>query len=306
MVFAQNSAISFQPIMLEGFRSVLSLFNSIFILMALPWFRYLPSSIEPVIKSRYWIYIVGLPFLFSLLPTMGKIMTGNSEVLISELDVYYSILTLIFLGMVLWESFTKRKLYSLALLSMVSIGLTLAAQFFKMYGSNVNMMLFSAIFKTTLIMIFFALALSWVKELSENIIPLAKHLYLTLYKLRNQDKYEYIAEIDGLLDREKRRARLSLVSFELLQKFARATMSKNDAWLEIKPKSETRAKKAYDINDHNEIKRLLSGLLDGIFGKNRWTRNQHESVFRNVFFEMSPRRERKIRLKVPPENITLT
>ena len=233
-------------------------------------------------------------------------MTGNSEVLISELDVYYSILTLIFLGMVLWESFTKRKLYSLALLSMVSIGLTLAAQFFKMYGSNVNMMLFSAIFKTTLIMIFFALALSWVKELSENIIPLAKHLYLTLYKLRNQDKYEYIAEIDGLLDREKRRARLSLVSFELLQKFARATMSKNDAWLEIKPKSETRAKKAYDINDHNEIKRLLSGLLDGIFGKNRWTRNQHESVFRNVFFEMSPRRERKIRLKVPPENITLT
>lgn len=50
-------------------RSVFSLLNSLFILLALPWFRYIPKQIEGLIHSKFWVYIVGLPFVFALLPT---------------------------------------------------------------------------------------------------------------------------------------------------------------------------------------------------------------------------------------------
>jgi len=83
---------------LNGWRSIFSLFNSLFILLALPWFRYIPKIIEPIIKSPYWKVIVGLPFLFSLLPTVSKMVTGGASI-IAELDVYYALLTLAFLGL---------------------------------------------------------------------------------------------------------------------------------------------------------------------------------------------------------------
>ena len=144
---------------LEGGRSILSLLNSLFILLALPWFRYLPKPLIAVIKSKHWIFIVGLPFLFSFLPTVGKMVLGRTFEVISELDVYYALMTLGFLGYVLWESFAKRRLKGLAWLSLVCILITLLAQFYKLKGASVNLTLFSAIFKTSLIMIFFALAL---------------------------------------------------------------------------------------------------------------------------------------------------
>ncbi len=287
----------------EGSRSILSLFNSLFILLSLPWFRYLPEKIKPIIKSIYWKYMIGLPFLFSLLPTISKIVSENKSVIISELDVYYAILTIIFLTIVLWESFTKRKLKSLAYLSALSILLTLAAQIYKFSGSEVNMILLSAIFKTTLIMIFFALALSWVRELSENIIPSPNRLFLSLYHFKNDDKYDHIVELKGLLDKEVRTIKLSSTSFELLDKFVKARTRSREQWLEIKPKGDNRSAREYGINDHNELRRLLTGLLDGIFGKNSWTRNQHESILKEALFEMSPKRERKIRLRIPPENL---
>ena len=148
------------PLLLEGWRSILSLFNSLFILLALPWFRFLPKPLAPIIKAKHWKFIVGLPFLFSLLPTINKMIFGRTIAVISELDVYYSLLTLAFLAFVLWESFAKRRLKLLAWLAMVTIGVTLIAQFYKLTDATVNLNLFSAIFKTCLIMIFFALALS--------------------------------------------------------------------------------------------------------------------------------------------------
>jgi len=303
VLFVHYEWSSSHPNILEGGRSILSLFNSLFILLSLPWFRYLPSKIELVIKSSYWIYIIGLPFIFSLLPTISKIVSEKENLFISELDVYYALLTLTFLGIVLWETFTKRKLFALAVLSAVSILITLIAQFFKLSGSDINMILFSAIFKTTLIMIFFALALSWVKELSENIIPRASRLFLSLHTVKSGNKYDHLVEMKGLTDNETRTIRLSPSSFELLSKFVKARMSSRESWLEIKPKAESRPNKQYDINDHNEVKRLLGGMLDGIFGKNSWTRDQHETILRDTLFEISPKRERKIKLRIPPENI---
>lgn len=291
--------------LLNGWRSILSLFNSLFILFALPWFRYIPKRAKHIITSKYWYYIVGLPFIFSLLPTISKMVTGQTIRLINELDVYYATLTLVFLGYVLWESFAKRRLIVLSWLSVLCIVITFVAQIFKLTNSNIDLLLFSAIFKTSLIMIFFALALSWVKELAENVIPIAQHLMLSFrIKKIEHGKFEHAVHFFGIPGNNDRKVLLTPALYELLLKFSTCKFE-SDGWLEIKPKSDSRPNKDYDIKDHNEIKRLLIALLDGIFGKGSWTKNLHEEPLKSVLFEMSEKRERKIRLKLPVENISL-
>jgi len=296
-----------QAYQLDGWRSILSLFNSLFILLALPWFRYIPKRIENIVKSKYWQYIVGLPFLFSLLPTISKMMSGKTYGLISELDVYYAILTLGFLGYVLWESFAKRRLTILAYLSIVTILITFIAQIYKFTSSPINLTLFSAIFKTSLIMIFFALALSWVKELSENVLPSAEQLRLHFDRKKNdKNKWNHIVQIKGIPGKDESDITLTPTLYELFLKFAKSKANSKEDWLEIKPKNDERSSRTYDINDHNEIKRLTAALLDGIFGKGSWTKNQHELPLKATLFEMSEKRDQKIRLRVPADNISFS
>ena len=295
-----------QNLQLDGWRSILSLFNSLFILLALPWFRYMPKQLEPIIKSKYWIIIIGLPFLFSLLPTISKMIMQQRLGMVSELDVYYAILTLIFLGTVLFESFDKRRLAFLAWLSVLCILITFLAQLYKLSGSNINLTLFSAIFKTSLIMIFFALALSWVKELAENIIPPSHQLFLTFVKQKNEKgRYDQKVIIKGFPGANERSINFTPTLYELFLTFAERRKNRQEDWLEIKPKNDTRPNIAYDIHDHNQIKRLLTTLLDGLFGKGAWSKAQHEQPLRSTLFEMSEKRERKIRLRIPAENITI-
>lgn len=303
-VYFVNASVG-NTLLLDGWRSIFSLFNSLFILLALPWFRYLPKPIAPVIKSKYWIYIVGLPFVFSLLPTINKMISGKGGAIVNELDVYYAVLTLLFLGLVLWESFAKRRLKGLAYLSLVCVMITLLAQFYKLTGSYINLTLFSAIFKTTLIMIFFALALSWVKELAENVIPEANKLWLAFDKERLKGKTHQFVLVRGLPGENPRKISLSPGNYDLFLKFAKLRLEQKDDWLEIKPKNHSFSGKQFDINDYNEIKRLLSSLLDGLFGKENWTKNHHFVPLKNTLFEQSEKRSRKIRLAIPPENITL-
>jgi len=283
----------------EGSRSILSLFNSLFILFALPWFRYLPKPLAPIIKSKYWNYIVGLPFVFSLLPTISKMASGKSFFIISELDVYYALLTLGFLSYVLWESFARRRLMALSWLSIVCVLITLVAQFYKLTNAEVNLTLFSAIFKTSLIMLFFALALSWVKELSENVIPTKERLKIVF------DKKERSVRLEGFPGEIERKVILSPASFDLFYKFAERKKDVSKDWLEIKSKNFEGSTKDYDIKDHNEIKRLLLSVLDGLFGKDNWSQEHHLKPLKNSLFEMSEKRERKIRLAIPSENISL-
>ena len=293
-------------VVLDGWRSVLSLLNSLFILLALPWFRYLPESINHIIKSKYWIYIVGLPFVFSILPTLSRMISGNTIALMNELDVYYAIFTLGFLGYVLWESFLKRRLKALAWLSLVCILIVLVAQIYKLSGNSINLTLFSAIFKTSLIMIFFALALSWVKELSENVIPELKHFHVHFRKQKTASgKYEQLALLKGFPGKDLRKVALTPTMYDLFLKFAKRKKEDGDDWLEIKPKSYNTAGKTFDINDYNEVKRLLVAILDGVFGKENWTPDHHLNPLKNVLFEMSEKRDRKIRLALLAENISL-
>lgn len=304
VLFSEGARIS--EIYLQGGKSILSLLNSLFILLALPYFRHLPKLLEGTIKSKFWLALIGLPFLFSLLPTMSKLMMGSSQQLISELDVYYSILTLLILGWVLWESFIKRKLNFLAYLSIICVAIVFIAQLYKLSNNEFSQLLYSAIFKTTLIMIFFALAMSWVKELSENVIPATKDIFLKLQSQKNASgKFDHIAELIGFPGKDMHSIKMTPANFNLLKLFAQKKSDLQNDWLEIKPKSESRTGKTYDIKDHNEIKRMTHAILDGVFGKLMWTKEQHEGPLKNSFFEMSEKREGKIRLKIPASNITL-
>lgn len=291
---------------LESGRSIFSLFNSLFILLALPWFRYLPKPLATIIKGGFWRYIVGIPFLFCLVFTLHKLVVGSAYGYIQELDVYYAIFTLVFLGGVLWESFAKRRLKVLSWLSLVCILVILVAQFFKLSESQVILLLFSAIFKTSLIMLFFALALSWVKELAENIIPKSAHLSLIFSKEKDMSgKWTPTVLLNGFPGSKERKITLSPKLHELLLEFAQKRKNGDNPWLEIRPKNFSAAERSYDIGDYNQIKRLLSALLDGLFGKGNWSREQHLIPLKNTMFEMSESRNRKIRMILPPENIFL-
>lgn len=300
-----NEFYESQLIHLNVWKSILSLFNSLFILLALPWFKYLPKILENVIKSKYWPIIVGLPFLFSLLPTISKFYSNSSITLISELDVYYSILTLLVLGIVLWESFTKRRLILLAVLSAVCIIITFAAQVFKLTDDGNAQVLFSAIFKTALIMIFFALALSWVKDLTERIQIKSKDITLKLSKIKSGRSFNNILSVDGLIANESKEVSLTNKNYDLLKLFMERKTSSGEGWLEIKPKSNTRTGKTYDINDHNEIKRFIHSMLDGVYGKGLWSKPEHEIPLKEILFEVSNDKERVIRLAIPQKNLIL-
>lgn len=282
----------------EGLRSILSLMNSLFILMALPCFKYLPKHFDPVIKSKFWAYIVGIPFLFALLPTLHKMFLAREASVINELDVFYALLTLIFLGFVLWESFKKRRLPLLGWLSTLTVIITLIAQIYKLLDNTINLLLFSAIFKTSLIMLFFALALSWVKELTETLIPESHNLKLTF------PYGKQAVNIKGFPGYESRVVELTPALYKLLRTFAERKLHTSEGWLEIKPKNFV-ASKNYDINDHNELKRLIIALLDGLFGKRNWTKDKHLTPLKNTLFQMSENRERKIRLLIPKSNISI-
>jgi len=241
------------------------------------------------------------------MPALSRILSGKEDFVIIEFDVYYALFTLGFLGLVLFESFKKRRLPMLAFLSVVCILITLIAEILKLTGSNLNMILMSAIFKTSLIMIFFALAMSWVKELAENIMPTAKDLILKLRVAKNESgKFDHIVQLIGFPGKHDQDIKLTPANFNLLKVFAQRKIHEGNEWLEIKPKSESRTGKVYDIKDHNEIKRMTHSLLDGVFGKEMWTKEQHEGPFKNILFEMSERRERKIRLRIPASNITIS
>lgn len=154
-------------------------------------------------------------------------------------------------------------------------------------------------------MLFFALALSWVKELTETVIPTPHQLKLRfLKKDRGSDKDSFQVSIQGFPGNEDRLIPLTPALYTLFKLFAERRLDKTDGWLEIKPKNFD-VSKTYDINDHNELKRLMVALLDGLFGKQTWTKDKHFVPLKTTLFEMSEHRERKIRLLLPKENITI-
>ena len=290
---------------LSGWRSILSLFNSLFILMSLPWFRHKPEWMKTIIESKSWYVIIGVPFLFALLPTAGRMITGSTYHLIEELDIYFAVFTLIALVFILWESFSKRGLTLLGYLSVIFVLVTLVAQLYKFTDEVQTLILYSAIFKSLLIMIFFALALSWVKDLSKTLQLKSDEIFLSLNRSKLENgKYQNTVSLTGIPDQIKKEFTLTNTYYNLLQKFI---IAKNEnptgGWLEIKPKSDSR-NISYPIKDYNEIKRLTTSLLDGLYGKALWDKDRHGQPLKEALFEFSKDKGRQIRLKIPAQNIS--
>lgn len=288
----------------NGGKSILSLFNSFFILLALPWFRYLPQRMDSLIRSKSWILIIGAPLVLSLLPTLTKLILSDSSQWIAEPDVYYSILTLLILGWVLWETFTKRRLHFLAYLSVICIGITFVAQVYKLSDNAFSQLLCASIFKTCLIMIFFALALSWVKDMAEKLDGKLSSVRLNLKKIKDDNsKWVHTVTMTGLFEQPQPIA-LSKTHYDLLHRFVQRKQD-GEGWLEIKPKNDSRTGKVYDINHYNEVKRVIHAILDGQYGKNNWSKDLHELPLKELLFERSSHRERKIRLTLPANQLQI-
>ena len=55
---------NFDSTQYEGLKSMLSIFNSAFILLALPRFRHVPKLIRPVVRSESWRWVGDFHFWF--------------------------------------------------------------------------------------------------------------------------------------------------------------------------------------------------------------------------------------------------
>ncbi len=128
----------------------------------------------------------------------------------------------------------------------------------------------------------------------ENVIPGPNTIFLTLIQPSQSIRIAGISVNTCEIN-------LSKNNYELIKKF---TTTNTDAfsWLEIKPKQQIPGK-SYDIKDHNQVKRLLQNILDGVWGKGAWTNNHHYLPLKDAFFEMSENRDRRIRLRIPVNNV---
>ena len=298
-------------IRVESMRSILSLFNSAFILLALPGFRHIPKPILPIIRSQSWIFIVFFPFIISLIINLGILVglfTPAQTVFVNTLDLVYAILiTLPFLGWILWESFEKRGLKTLAWLSLISIALTVIAQISKLNEDYLFKAVSSGIFKPILIMLFFALVMSWMKELSENPALLPQQLFLAFKRTRlASGKFGHEVQLTLPPHFHGNDIRLTRSRYNLLYKFAERKLRpdpEQGEWLEIKPKNDARQNRTYDIKDHNEMKRLIDNLLEEVFAKKEVP--VYRQFLKDALFEVSDQQDRKIRLRIPRDNISL-
>lgn len=292
---------------IESGRSILSLFNSAFILLSLPCFKHIPKPIEPIIQTPSWYFIVLFPFFISLGVNLGILagwLTASQTPFINTLDFIYAIIiTLPFLGWILWSSFEKRRLIVLAWLSLLCIGLTVIAQISKLNEDYLFKVISASVFKPMLIMLFFALALSWVKELGEYSIPSPNQIHLAFSKIKTPTgSFQHQIQLLIPPSIEGEYIKLTKSRFQLLLRFAQQ-LKDPDSWLEIKPKNETRPNKQYDIKDHNEIKRLVDNILDETYGKGQWRTNMERAFLKASIFEFSDDQRRKVRLRIPVENI---
>jgi len=152
-------------------------------------------------------------------------------------------------------------------------------------------------------MLFFALALGWAKEVAKIVLPNSKESFLLLFpinKNRTGSQSEIVLTLPPICQTQK--IKLTEKAFQLINTFAIKRSDKNaeEGWLEIKPKSGKVGK--YDINDYNEINRLMDQILKQIRNDNNASEDLKQQL-KLALFEYS--NNRKVRLKIPSLNIKL-
>ena len=302
----KNNSTTIHNTTYEGLRSIFSMLNSALILLALPCFRHIPKAINRIVKSETWRFLVITTFIFSALITMLMILdviVPSKVAFINSADLIYAVFTLIFLGLVLWSSFEKRGLKSLAYLSAICIACTLVAQVLKLEDAQFWRIFFSCTFKTILIMLFFALALTWVEELSKSYLPKPQDMHLVFVKKKNGlNKFVYSTILTIPPKIQTQQIIFTEKPYELFLKFAERRIfaeSEKESWLEIQPRSPKDGD--YDIKDYNQINRILDNILNETYGPNNWSFEEERQALKQALFDYQ--KNRKIRLRISPENI---
>ncbi len=290
----------------QGTQSILSTLNSALILFSLPYFKHIPTIVSPIIKSPTWKFLVSITFGFSAIVTflmITGIVIPSKIRFVFSIDFIYAIFTLVFLGFILWESFTKRGLKNLSYLSAIAIACTLLAQIFKLDDHEFLRIFFSCTFKTILIMLFFALALGWAKEVAKIVLPNSQESYLLLFPM-NKNRINTGAQMVLTLTPlfQTHPIKLTDKAFQLMTIFAskKAAQNQLEGWLEIKPKSDKSGN--YDIKDYNEINRLIDQITKEIPSKDDESEELRNQL-KFALFEYS--NNRKVRLKIPSNNISI-
>lgn len=295
-------------------RSILSILNSTFILFSLPYFKHKPATavFERILEPKswsFWIKIIAAIFIlltvsttiFSLsMSNAGSQVADTLLKTINVADILYAFLTLIILGIALWTSFDARGLRVMAALTVFCIAFTFVAQVFKILDNDFLGIFFSCAFKTMLIMIFFALALSWVAEEIENeYLPKLDALSLDVLNAPEGKKSMIILSIPPAILNQQ--ISMNKAPFIVLESFARKrkTEGEKGGWLKVKPKN---ADTRHDIKDYNQIKSIFKEILNHLYGKGNWS-NQELNFIRKSLIERHPQKEGFYRLRITPSKI---
>lgn len=153
--------------------AAISILNGVFILLSFPYFRHKPTYIKVALDSPLYpvaVWILG-GVVFWLIP-VSLVISGTAEdEAIYVFDTVFAVFTLGFLGYMLHHTFQKRRIRHLGSLAIVVLVITIIAQALKIGGEPVAFYryLTAAVYMSLLVMLFFALAYSWLKEKGEKI-----------------------------------------------------------------------------------------------------------------------------------------
>ena len=306
-----------ESILIHGSRSTLSILNSTFILLSLPYFKHKPNqeSINRLLEPRPWTFWVSvITVLFILLTLLFTIFLtyipteqwyGEEPALlrtINVIDVIYAFLTLAMLSLVLWYSFEARNLRILAWLTIVCILFTIGGQAFKMLANDFWGVFFACTFKTMLIMIFFALALSWVAEaLEEEYLPELGAIKIAFPGQLNGKKHLIKLHLPPNLENQS--IWFNPAPYLMIFKFAerRRSEAPNEGWLKMKPKG---VNTRHDIGSYNQMKSIFKEVLNHQHGKGNWS-NHELNFIRMALIEKHPHKDGYYRLRVQKQDIVI-
>lgn len=157
------------PNVTKVYVQVLSTLNNFFFIMSFPYFNHRIKIFE-IDKTKYWVISI-IIFVVALIPNIFLSINGYHQPA-RYLNLLYSILVLIILGVLFFRSFTARKLFGIAVLSTCVLGVIAIVQVMVVIkGGNyffgeLDQILYHISF-VALLMLFTAQIFSWYNELNE-------------------------------------------------------------------------------------------------------------------------------------------
>lgn len=259
------------------FRSIASIVNSVFFLLAIGYFDYGPTRLKFVDAHVRWRYIVigagGIATLVAYSLGGFKKLDPLPKVLLSNIALGFIVVSL-------FRSFIWRGFLLMAWLVVGAVLLTVWAQLFEvpyfvtLHGDHASELRGVALVtsKAALVILFLTLAFSWAHEESALLVEVER---IRVFFVAGR-------KIEILMPGANQRIPVELTErlFERLHQFARARCAKEgDGWLNLKDHG----------LDHPDLNKIAKAV--GIYPRTLFENHFHENGW--------------YRLRVPPHNIDL-